>query len=256
MAADRLPDWIVREFVLAGREIELGRRDPFVHTGPRGRKHIVVGEWGPLDPTKPGVHPTTGGPTYRVLGADDYEVALPDGFKAEKNGSLFRVTAGEGLHEFAGEVRIGDRRFPFKGRLFNAKWTIRHWTWERDPREEGAWAALVKTKPLAVIERDRLEEVWGGGGPKDVAADRFATRAETKVALAKGFYEITTTSDDGVRVLVDGKVVQEDWTWHGPTEHRAQLQLDAGEHEIVVEHFEIDGYAVLRLGLAPLDCIK
>jgi PA14 domain len=238
--------------VLASREIELGHREPFLHTGRRGRRHIMIGEWGPLDPTKPGVHPTEGGPTFRVLGAEDYEVTVPDGFKVLKDGSLFRVTAGPGLHEFAGEVRIGDKRFPFKGRLFNAKWTIKHWKWERDPREEGAWAALLETEPLAVVERDRLEEVWGGGGPKDVGADHFATRAEAKVTLPKGSYEITTTSDDGVRVLVDGKVVQEDWTWHGPTEHKTELQLDAGEHEIVVEHFEIDGYAVLRLGIRVL----
>jgi parallel beta-helix repeat protein len=256
MFGGRQPDWMMREFVLAGREIELGRRDPFLpRSHPRGRKHIVIGEWGPLDPTKPGVHPADGGPVFRVLGASDYEVTVPDGFKVEKDGSLFRVAAGEGLHEFAGEVRIGDARFPFKGRLFNAKWTISHWKWEQDPREEGSWAALMKTKPLTTVERDRLEEVWGAGGPKDVGADRFATRAEARVTLPK-FCEITTLSDDGVRVLVDGKVVQEDWTWHGPTEHKAQVTLEPGEHTIVVEHFELDGYAVLRLDVRPLDCIK
>ncbi|HEX5136323.1 MAG TPA: right-handed parallel beta-helix repeat-containing protein [Planctomycetota bacterium] len=246
-----LPEWILKEMD------KTGRLDPFLPEGhPRGRKYIMIGEWGPLDPTKPAVYPTEGGPVFRVIGADAYEVTVPDGFRVEKEGSLFRVTAGPGLHDFAGEVKIGGRRFPFKGRLFNAKWTIKHWKWEKDPREEGAWAALMKTNPLSVVERDRLEEVWGGGGPQDVAADRFATRAETKVALAKGFYEITTLSDDGVRVLVDGKVVQEDWTWHGPTEHKTEIPLDAGEHEIVVEHFEIDGYAVLRLRLTTLDCIK
>jgi len=129
------------------------------------------------------------------------------------------------------------------------KWTISHWKWERDPREEGAWEALVATKPLAVIESDRLDGVWGGGGPKDVAPDRFATRAETKVRLPKGRYELKTLSDDGVRVLVDGKVVQDDWTWHPPKENATALDLDAGEHTIVVEHFEIDGYAVLRFEL-------
>jgi len=250
---DPLPDWVVSEFVLARRGIELGTRDPFLPEGhPRGRKYIMIGEWGPLDPTKPAVYPTEGGPTFRVIGADTYEVTVPDGFRVEKDGSLFRVTAGPGLHEFHGEVKIGDQTFPFKGRLFNAKWTIKHWKWEKDPREEGAWAALMKTAPLTTVERDRLEEVWGGGGPEGVGPDHFATRAETKVALPKGAYEITTTSDDGVRVLVDGKVVQEDWTWHGPTEHKTEIQLDAVEHTIVVEHFEIDGYAVLRLGIRLL----
>lgn len=88
-----------------------------------------------------------------------------------------------------------------------------------------------------------------------MSPDRFATRAVTKVMLPK-YSEIVTVSDDGIRVLVDGRVVLEDWTHHGPTEHKAQIALDAGEHEIVVEHFEIDGYAVLRLDLSPLDCVK
>jgi parallel beta-helix repeat protein len=254
MFGRREPDWMVRDFVLGNREIELGTREPTLPKAhPRGRKHIMIGERGPLDPTAPGVYPTEGGPTFRVLGAGDYEVTVPDGFRIEKDGSLFRVTAGPGLHEFAGEVRVGDQRFPFRGRLFNAKWTIRHWKWEKNPREEGAWAALMATEPLTVAESDRLDHVWGGGGPKDVAPDRFATRAETKVTLPKGSYELTTLSDDGVRVLVDGKVVQEDWTWHGPTEHKTQLALDTGEHTIVVEHFEIDGYAVLRLGIRVLE---
>ena len=246
---DPLPDWMTREFVLAKREIDLGSRDPFLpKSHPRGRQHILVGAWGPLDPTKPGVYPTEGDRTFRVLGADDYEVT---GVAVEKDGSLFRVTAGPGLHEFQGEVRIGDQRFPFRGRLFNAMWTVSHWKWETDPREGGAWAALMETKPLAVIERDRLDEVWGGGGPQGIAADRFATRAETRVRLPKGRYEVTTLSDDGVRVLVDGKVVQEDWTWHPPKENATTLDLDEGEHTILVEHFEIDGHAVLRLDLRP-----
>ncbi len=252
MFGGRQPDWMMREFVLLGREIELGGRDPFLPGDhPRGRQHIMVGEWGPLDPTRPGVHPAEGGSTFRVLSADVYEVTVPEGLSVEKDGRTFRVKAGPGLHDFSGDVRIGETRYPFKGRLFNAKWTIRHWKWEKDPREEGAWDALMATKPLSVAESDRLDHVWGGGGPKDVAPDRFATRAEAKVTLPKGRYELATLSDDGVRVLVDGKVVQEDWTWHGPKENVTVLDLDAGDHEIAVEHFEIDGYAVLRLEMQP-----
>jgi hypothetical protein len=165
------------------------------------------------------------------------------------------VSADPGIHGFAGEVRIGGARFPFAGRFFSAPWTISYWKWDEDPRKEGAWAALMKTKPVSVVEGDRLEEVWGGGGPKNVAADRFATRAVARVTLSK-YSEIVTVSDDGVRVLVDGKVVLEDWTHHGPTEHKTQVILEPGEHEIVVEHFEIDGYAVLRFDLHELACIR
>jgi parallel beta-helix repeat protein len=257
MFGERLPDWMDREFTLLTRPVELGSREPFLPKDhPRGRKYIMIGEWGPLDPTKPAVYPTeaTGSCTYRVVGADAYEVTVPDGFQVEKDGSLFRVTSGPGLHDFTGDVRVGDQRFPFKGRLFHAKWTVSHWTWgkENDPRENGNWAALIATKPRTVTETDRIDFAWAGGGPKDVGTDHFATRAETNVTLPKGRYEIRTLSDDGVRVLVDGRVVQEDWTWHGPKENVSEVDLDAGEHAIVVEHFEIDGYAVLRLDIGML----
>ena len=70
--------------------------------------------------------------------------------------------------------------------------------------------------------------------------------------LPRGRYELRTVSDDGVRVFVGGKKVLENWTWHGPTENKATVELEAGEHSIVVEHFEIDGWAVLQLDLRPL----
>ena len=108
--------------------------------------------------------------------------------------------------------------------------------------------------PLVDRTSERLDYTWAMGGPADgVPADRFATRAETKMRLPAGRYEIRTVSDDGVRVLIDGRTVQEDWTWHGPKENKSTVELKGGEHVIVVEHFEIDGYAVLRFDLRPLE---
>ena len=71
------------------------------------------------------------------------------------------------------------------------------------------------------------------------------------MVLPAGKYVVRTVSDDGVRVRIDGRVVQEDWTHHGPTEHRTVVELAGGEHEIVVEHFELSGYAVLAFDLRP-----
>jgi hypothetical protein len=64
---------------------------------------------------------------------------------------------------------------------------------------------------------------------------------------------VRTLSDDGVRVRLDGEVLLEDWTWHGPREHRAEFTLPlAREIALGVEHFELDGYAVLRCELERL----
>ena len=66
-------------------------------------------------------------------------------------------------------------------------------------------------------------------------------------------------SDDGVRVSVDGKPVIENWAWHGPTRDTGKLTLSTDKTvEIVVEHFQIDGYAVLEFSLrqrwSPFRC--
>jgi hypothetical protein len=76
--------------------------------------------------------------------------------------------------------------------------------------------------------------------------------ARTRLPLTQGTWDFTTLSDDGVRVTVDGKPVIENWTWHGPTRDTGQLTLETAQTvEIVVEHFQIDGYAVLDFSLEP-----
>ena len=50
---------------------------------------------------------------------------------------------------------------------------------------------------------------------------------------------------------VDGEQIIENWAWHGPTRDSGTFTLrEAKTVEIVVEHFEIDGYAVLELGIS------
>jgi len=227
---------------------------------PRGRQHILIDEWGPLDPKAFAVFPRRvvgwGACAFHVLGpASEYEVeGLPAGLTVEKGERTFRVRSGSaGLTEFGCNVRVGGKTFPLTGLLLNAQWRIRHWKWskDKDPREHpGAWK---QGEPLVDRTSDRLDYTWAMGGPAaGVPADRFATRAETKMNLPAGRYEIRTVSDDGVRVLIDGRQVQEDWTWHGPKENKSTVELEDGEHVIVVEHFEIDGYAVLRFDLRPI----
>ena len=90
-------------------------------------------------------------------------------------------------------------------------------------------------------------------GDSSVGFVTFATIAETTLTLPAGTYEIVTVSDDGVRVRVNGETALENWTWHGPTEDRATITLPDGEHRIRVEHFELDGYAMLSFRIRRVD---
>ncbi|MHC4941332.1 MAG: PA14 domain-containing protein, partial [Planctomycetota bacterium] len=220
-------------------------RDVFLPaTHPRGMEHILVDEWGPLDPLAPHVFPRrlvawerclfrAGGGLPQIEIDGDVEVSVDDrGFEVRAR--------RDGLHPFRGKVRVGASVFPVEGCVLRAKWKLQRWSWSVDPRKE--WSV---PKDAPVREVSRLDFRW----PRE---DRFATRATTTMNLPAGRYEIRTLSDDGIRVRIDGKVVQEDWTHHGPKEIRTIVELKKGEHDIVVEHFELDGYSVLRFDLRPV----
>ena len=75
--------------------------------------------------------------------------------------------------------------------------------------------------------------------------------ARTQLPLSAGTWEFRTLSDDGVRVMVDSELIIDNWTWHGPTQDTGTWRLtEERTVEIVVEHFDIDGYAVLELEIS------
>ena len=81
-----------------------------------------------------------------------------------------------------------------------------------------------------------------GPGP-----DHFGMIARARIELPAGRWRFSTLSDDGVRVRVDQQTVLENWTWHGPTRDSAEFeQSETREVDLVLEHFEIDGDAVLQ----------
>jgi hypothetical protein len=233
----------------------------------RGREYILIDEWGPYDFKEPKVWPA------RISAGREGQFFLfgPEGdFKVKRVpvGVIVEPTEGEvpgkftvraatpGLHTFEIGVEAGGEELTARATLLNVAWTVNffHWDPKEDPREDQkAWDRLLKTEPVDVIETDTLNFQWGGGGPSEkVNADHFGTLATTTIGVPAGTYEIRTVSDDGIRLWVDGKLVIENWTWHGPTEDKGTIELESGEHEVRIEHFEIDGWTVLSFSLARL----
>ena len=66
-------------------------------------------------------------------------------------------------------------------------------------------------------------------------------------------YTFFTVSDDGSRVLLDGKAILDDWSEHQARRRTATAKLEAGrKHELVVEYYDSGGEASLRFGCGPL----
>jgi len=92
---------------------------------------------------------------------------------------------------------------------------------------------------------------WGGGSPgPGVPTDHFSARwTGTVQAEAAGSYVLQTVSDDGVRLWINGQLVIDNWTLHGPTtDTAAAITLAAGQRvSIKLEYFESYGGTAMQL---------
>jgi PKD repeat protein len=113
----------------------------------------------------------------------------------------------------------------------------------------GTAPAIPTGTPALTRDEPEVNHDWGSGSPGPaVNADHFVARYTRTVNLTPGVYEFTTTTDDGVRLYVDGQRVVDKWVDQGPTGHTASLTLAGGAHAVVMEYYENGGGAVARLG--------
>lgn len=99
---------------------------------------------------------------------------------------------------------------------------------------------------------------WGLGGPSaecNVPVDLFSVRWTRIIAFAGSPYRFTITSDDGVRLLIDGKQVFAKWSDHPLTTDSVEVDLSAGNHKVTLEYNETMGSAVARLSWQAHPCI-
>lgn len=104
---------------------------------------------------------------------------------------------------------------------------------------------------LTVTRTDpQLNFDWGSGAPAPtMGANTFSVRWTGKVQPKfSETYRFYTTSDDGVRVWVNGQSIINNWTDHSPTENSGTITLAAGQkYDIRVDFYENSGGAVLKL---------
>ncbi len=94
---------------------------------------------------------------------------------------------------------------------------------------------------------------WGTGSPDNYdRSDQFSIRWTGQVlALYDENYTFTTTSDDGVRLWVNGSLIIDEWNYQSATSYSGTIDLLAGQmYDIELEYFENRGDAVIRLAWA------
>ena len=245
---------------------------PLANHPPR-RDAIRVTEWGPYDYRRPVIWPDVAadrtGMTLRLLGpAGEWSDLTAEGATVEQNdGGIVRITPNpgqmtdltvrakwigqaDGVDEFGRPLPAG-QPVTVEYRRFAAPidWAVKFFTYDdaTEPRSQPeAFKQLIAGEPVATATTQRLD--YSGGGPwaEGVPADKFAAVAEGTLEAPEGDYVLEITSDDGVRVWLDDKLVLEDWTHHVPKTDRVPVKL-GGKHKLRVEYFEIDGFAALKV---------
>ncbi len=118
---------------------------------------------------------------------------------------------------------------------------------------EGNWTAqFFNNRDLlgaAVLTRvdQKIDFDWGAGQPDPaVAFDNFSVRWSRRIHLNAGFYNFVATSDDGVRIYVDDRLVINQWReMQGQTTVQGVF-IPGGFHDIKVEYFEGLGAARIK----------
>ncbi|MEN6575262.1 MAG: PA14 domain-containing protein [Phycisphaerales bacterium] len=103
--------------------------------------------------------------------------------------------------------------------------------------------------PVVTRTEDSIDHDWGSnevaGGLSDAVSARWTADLEAPLTET---YQLITTTDDGVRLWLDGRLIIDNWTDHGTTDNTATVDLVAGRFYLVkMEWYDKSGGAVAQL---------
>ncbi|MCB0046421.1 MAG: LysM peptidoglycan-binding domain-containing protein [Caldilineaceae bacterium] len=122
------------------------------------------------------------------------------------------------------------------------------------PAQGGVWTGQyysnknLEGDPVFTRNDAEVNFNWMGGSPGDgIGNDGFSARWTRSAYFETGHYGFVATSDDGVRVYVDGVKVIDSWSVHPATQYTQKAYVHGGYHTVVVEYFEDAGDASIHV---------
>src|SRR5215212_1982409 len=107
------------------------------------------------------------------------------------------------------------------------------------------------TQPVLTRCETGINNDWASDSPgSGVNADSFTARWVGTFDFEASGYEFTATSDDGIRLWVDGQLLIDQWKDQAAATYKATKAMTAGEHEVKVEYYENAGLAVAKVSWA------
>lgn len=86
-----------------------------------------------------------------------------------------------------------------------------------------------------------------------INTERFSVRLRLKQIFTAGVYDFIVGSNDGVRLLIDGLPVINQWNDHNYTEYKYSRYLPAGNHTLTLEYYDKTGENRLKFQMRS-DC--
>lgn len=111
--------------------------------------------------------------------------------------------------------------------------------------------------PSLIRDDEQINFDWGYGSPANavINPDFFSVRWTQPVHFDHGRYQFWTTSDDGVRLWVNGQLIIDHWHAQQATTISAEIDLPGGTVEIKMEYFERTHGAQARLTWSQISSI-
>ncbi len=261
-------------------ELDGGQRTAIPAGVARGRKTIIVDEWGPYDWRSPKLWPESRSDArplpLRVLGpagrwrvmsrrgiahvsatsgaVPGQIVVTPDTTSAFEDWTLeleYRGAATvspRGVHASAG----APVRFTYRVTQPRTAWQQRIATWSdsTDPRRDTtALMRALATAPTLTRTTPALDYEWFRPQVEGIPLEKWGLEAAATLDLPPGAWELVGISDDGLRVWVDGALVIDAWSAHESKVDR--VPITPGRHRVRVAYYQVDGWTELRLGVEP-----
>lgn len=212
-----------------------------------------------------------------VIPQDNFSARWTRYIEVPAPGALYRLTAGsdDGIRVWVDETLLIDQWNDHPVRIFSADislspghhllkveyyerggFAVAHLDWQVVGSSGEGWDAeyydnrWLDGEPTLRRNDTQINFDWGQGSPgPGLPADGFSARWRDTVEVDGGSYRVHVTSDDGIRVFIDGELILSEWSDHPALSYTADVILAAGKHDVEVEYYENSGFAVARFSL-------